>query len=164
MEPRTKLDHLDYRILRILQRNGRITNAKLAKEVGLSAPTVLERVKKLENAGVIKEYRAVLDPTKLGKHFIVYTAIEVQVMELGKVESLEETIRAFPEVLACYHLAGHLDFLLKVCVSDQLTYKHFITNVLSKVKGIKSIQSWVILGTVKDSNEIIFSEGELETL
>jgi Lrp/AsnC family leucine-responsive transcriptional regulator len=154
MENKIKIDRLDSRILEILQRDGRITNAKLASMVGLSAPTVLERVKKLERSGVIRNYRASLDPKLIGLNFLVYTGIEVEVNQLGNVKHLEERFRSLPEVLACFHIAGDLDFLLQVCVRDQETYKDFVTEQLSKIKGIKTIKSWVVLSTIKNDNFI----------
>jgi len=154
MENKVKIDRLDSRILEILQRDGRITNAKLASMVGLSAPTVLERVKKLERSGVIRNYRASLDPKLIGLNFLVYTGIEVEVNQLGNVKHLEERFQSLPEVLACFHIAGDLDFLLQVCVRDQETYKDFVTEQLSKIKGIKTIKSWVVLSTIKNDNFI----------
>jgi len=154
MDQSIKLDQLDLQIMEILQKDGRITNSKLAKMVGFSAPTVLERVKKLERSGVIQNYRASLEPKLLGLNFLVYTGIEVEVSQLGNVKELEHRFHSLPEVLACYHIAGNLDFLLKVCVKNQETYKDFVTEQLSKIKGIKSIQSWVVLSTIKDDHFI----------
>lgn len=154
VDTKVKMDHLDHQIMEILQKDGRITNSKLAQMVGLSAPTVLERVKKLERSGVIQNYRANIEPKKLGLNFQVYTGIEIEVSQLGYVKQLEERFRSLPEVLACYHIAGDLDFLLQVCVKDQETYKDFVIEQLSKVPGIKGIKSWVVLSTIKDDNFI----------
>ena len=154
MDAKVKMDHLDHQIMEILQKDGRITNSKLAQTVGLSAPTVLERVKKLERSGVIQNYRANIEPKMLGLNFLVYTGIEVEVCQLSNVKDLESRFRSLPEVLACYHIAGDLDFLLQVCVKNQETYKDFVTEQLSKIPGIKSIKSWVVLSTIKDDNFI----------
>ncbi|PIE01445.1 MAG: AsnC family transcriptional regulator [Acidobacteria bacterium] len=154
MSQNIKLDQLDHRIIDILQKDGRIANSKLAQMVGYSAPTVLERVKKLERSGVIQNYKASLEPRLLGLNFQVYTGIEVEVSQLGNVKELEERFHSLPEVLACYHIAGDFDFLLKVCVKNQETYKDFVTEQLSEIKGIKRIQSWVVLSTIKDDNII----------
>ena len=96
-----KLDDIDAQILEIMQRQGRITNTKLAAKVGLSAPPMLERVKKLERQGVIQGYRAIVDARMLGRDFYVFAALTVNVKALGDVTRLEADLAAMPEVLSC---------------------------------------------------------------
>jgi len=153
-EMRIKLDQVDIKILRILQANGRITNAKLAQEVGLSAPPMLERVKKLERSGVIKGYRTILDNKKLGCDFSAFVALNLDVKELGHVNEFEAAIAAMPEVLEVHHIAGDIDILLKVRVHDQTHFKEFILNRLAPTGGINRIISWVVLSARKESTEI----------
>ena len=156
-EDKQRLDDIDVGILRILQKQGRITNAKLASEVGLSAPPMLERVKKLERAGVIKGYRAILDARKLGRPFFVYAAIALQPQEMANMAQLEDALASMPEVLEMHHIAGDIDLLLKINVEDQESYKHFVTDRLARIKGLSRIQSWVVLSTGKDSAEFTIS-------
>ncbi len=148
---RPKLDGLDYQILNILQEDGRITNAKLASRVGLSAPPMSERVRKLERSGLIKGYRAIVDHGALGQNFSAYVAISVDVKRLNKVEQLEQNLRDLPEVVECYHIAGEIDFLLKVQVESQERYKQFVVEGLSRIEGLNKIHTWVVLSTVKES-------------
>lgn len=153
-EPKIKLDDIDLQILQILQLHGRMTNAKLAQQVGLSAPPMLERVKKLERLGIITGYRAILDAKRLGRDFFVFVAINVNVAELSNVERIEGQLSDMPEVLECHHIAGDIDFLVKVNVEDQEDYKSFVTEHLAKIKGISRLHSWVVLSTIKDSTEL----------
>ena len=146
-----KLDEIDLRILAILQDDGRITNAKLASEVGLSAPPILERVKKLERAGIIKGYRAILNAEALGCHFLVFVAVTVDVRQLSRIEAFEEMLVQSREVVECHHIAGNIDFLLKVRVKDQQHYKKFVAEHLAKIEGISSLVSWVALHTSKET-------------
>lgn len=153
-DDKIKFDDIDLQILDILQRKGRLSNAKLAEMVGLSAPPMLERVKKLERSGVIKSYRAILDAAKIGRSFFVFAAINLDVKALAGVTDFERAVFTMPEVLECHHIAGDIDFLLKVHVTDQEDYKRFVTECLAPIDGIKGIRSWVVLSTFKDSNEI----------
>jgi Lrp/AsnC family leucine-responsive transcriptional regulator len=154
VEPKIKLDDIDLQILQLLQQHGRMTNARLAQEVGLSAPPMLERVKKLERLGIITGYRAILDAKRLGRDFFVFVAINVDVAQLSNVERIEKQLSDMKEVLECHHIAGDIDFLVKVNVEDQEAYKGFVTENLAKIGGISRLHSWVVLSTIKDSTEL----------
>lgn len=158
---RVKLDEIDLKILRILQVRGRITNAKLASEVGLSAPPMLERVKKLERSGVIKCYRAILEANLLDRNFFVFVTLNLNVQELSNVDTFEKKLAVMKEVLEVHHIAGDIDFLLKVNVKDQEDYKQFVVDNLAKIHGISRIHSWVVLSTVKDTTEYYIDESSI---
>ena len=153
-----KFDEIDHKILTILQGNGRITNAKLAAEVGLSAPPMLERVKKLERSGFIKSYAAILDANRLGVGFLVFVTLNLDVRELGRIGRFEEAITTSPEVLECHHIAGEIDFLLKISVRDQAHYTQFVADHLAQINGISRIVSWVVLHTAKETRELNIPE------
>jgi DNA-binding Lrp family transcriptional regulator len=153
-EDKIKIDDIDLRILRLLQRDGRISNAKLAREVGLSAPPALERVKKLERTGVIKGYHAIVDARRIGSTFVVFAAVNLDVVELSKASQFEGAVRQMPEVLECHHIAGDIDFLLKINVVDQEHYKRFVIDKLARIKGLSRIQSWVVLSTSKEITHV----------
>ena len=148
-----KLDEIDCRILEILQKHGRITNARLAKEVGLSAPPMLERVKKLERNGIIKGFRAILDAKRLGRAMFVFVALNLDIKALAEVDRIEAKFTDMPEVLESHHIAGEIDLLLKVNVVDQEHFKQFVIGTLAKIEGINRIQSWVVLGTSKNATQ-----------
>lgn len=157
---RPKIDDIDAKILRIMQKRGRITNARLAAEVGLSAPPMLERVKKLERLGVIEGYRAIVDATRVGRDFFVFAALTVDVKALADVSRVEADLAAMDEVMECHHIAGDIDFLLKINLPSQEAYKRFVVKALATIEGISRIHSWVVLSTVKASTEILIEEQE----
>jgi Lrp/AsnC family leucine-responsive transcriptional regulator len=149
-----KLDEIDCKILEILQKDGRITNARLAKEVGLSAPPMLERVKKLERNGIIQGFRAILDARRLGRAMFVFVALNLDIKALAEVDRIEAQFTDMPEILESHHIAGEIDLLLKVNVVDQEHFKQFVIGTLAKIEGINRIQSWVVLGTSKNATEL----------
>lgn len=152
---KNRLDDLDLKILDHLETDGRITHAKLASRVGLSAPSLSERVKKLERAGVIRGYKAIVDAQRKGRDFFVFVAVNVDVVELSKIDRLEQELARMPQVQECHHIAGDIDFLLKVNVGDSEQYKQFVIDHLAKIKGISRIHSWVVLSTIKDIHQLI---------
>lgn len=149
-----KLDNIDRKILEILQLNGNITNAQLAKEVGLSPAPTLERVKKLENTGLIKSYHAALDKEKIGLGVNIFVSITLSSHKMNQIKAFVQKIDQIEEVVECHHITGQGDFLLKVLVKDIPSYQKLILDTLSQIEEIGSMQSMVILSTFKDSKVI----------
>jgi len=149
-----KLDKTDIKILEILQNNGRITNAQLAAEIGISPPGMLDRVKRLENAGVIQKYVALVNPTKVGKGTMAMVLVSLAVHQIPSLDSFTEEINRLDDVLECYHITGEDDFLLKIAVADIQAYEDFVINKLTKIKGINKIKTSFILSTVKYNTQI----------
>ena len=150
------IDGTDKKILTILQENGRITNSRLAQEIGLSPPAVLERVRRLESSGVIDKYVAVLDRKKAG--FEIQTIVMV-CLSHHQIQSLENVIKrltSMEEVLECHQLTGEVDFLLKVVVKDMNSYTNFVNNKLSGIPGIQNVKTSFILETMKNSTSLLF--------
>src|SRR4051812_3268362 len=108
------LDDIDRRILRLLQKNGRMTNAALAEAVGLTATPMLQRIKKLEQRGVIRGYAALVDPAAVGRGTTAYVLVKQSVHDLEGHARFVEAMAEFAEVLECRHIAGEEDYLLKV--------------------------------------------------
>ena len=148
------LDETDVRILSILQNEGRITNADLAKRVGLSPPSVLQRVRALERVGLIKDYVALLDAERLGLKITVLAMITLSLHQEQPIERFRRSIHDIPEVLECYHVSGEYDFLLKIVVKDIRSYEALIRERISKIKGIGHIKSSFVLGVTKHSTKI----------
>jgi Lrp/AsnC family leucine-responsive transcriptional regulator len=146
---REVLDDVDIHILRLLQEDGRITNADLARIVGLSAPSVLQRVRKLEELGVIRGYSTLLSPEAVGFGLTVFVQISLQLHQDQPISRFLRSIRALPEVLECYHVSGEFDFLVKVAVRDVSSYQKLVIERLSQIKGIGKIESCFVLGTEK---------------
>lgn len=151
---KTHLDEVDVQLLSLLQQDGRITNADLAKAVGLSPPSVLQRVRVLEKAGLIKGYFGLLDPEKLGLRITALAMISLSLHQEQPIERFRRSINEIPEVLECYHVSGDFDFLLKIVVKDIRSYEQLIRERLSKIKGIQQIRTSFVLATTKHTTQI----------
>lgn len=151
---KTHLDEVDVQLLSLLQADGRITNADLAKKVGLSPPSVLQRVRTLESAGLIKGYHAILDAERLGLKITALTMINLALHQEQPIERFRRAVQDIPEVLECYHVSGEFDFLLKIIVKDIRSYESLIRERLSKIKGIGQIKTSFVLGTNKHTTQI----------
>jgi Lrp/AsnC family transcriptional regulator, leucine-responsive regulatory protein len=149
-----KLDALDKKILELLQGNGRMPNARLAAQCGISPPATLERVKRLESAGVIEGYAAVVNARNIGLGLTAMVSLSLAVHGVSALSAVKSRIEAIPEVLECHHISGDVDFLLKVVVRDMDAYTDFVVNKLSNIEGIQKINSAFVLATVKDSRRL----------
>ncbi len=152
--PKTHLDETDVQLLHLLQNDGRMTNAELAKRVGLSPPSVLQRVRALEKAGLIKDYVALLDPDRLGLRLTAMVMISLSLHQEQPIERFRRSIHGIPEIMECYHVSGDFDFLLKVSVRDMRAYEVFLREKLSKIKGIGKITTNFVLATTKQVTQI----------
>jgi len=148
------LDNTDKKILTILQNDGRITNSRLAQLVGLSPPAVLERVRRLEKAGVIEKYVAILDRSQAG--FAIQTIVMVCLShhQTPSLQNVKERLTQMEEVLEVHQLTGEVDFLLKVAVKDMHAYTDFVNNKLSGIPGIQNVKTSFILDTLKNNTAL----------
>lgn len=147
--PKVKLDAYDRRILAALQRDGRLTNVRLADEIGLSASPCLRRVRHLEEAGVIKGYQASLNPDEVGLGLTVFVGIKVERHHEKEAELFREAVLALPQVISAFLVSGDSDFLLHVVVPDLRGYERFLTGTLLKLPGVSDIRSNFAIQTVK---------------
>lgn len=154
---KTHLDEVDIHILALLQTDGRITNADLAKKVGLSPPSVLQRVRALEKAGLIRGYFAVLDAERLGLKITALAMVSLSLHQEQPIERFRRSVMDIPEILECYHVSGEFDFLLKIVVRDIRGYEQLIREKLSKIKGIGQIKTSFVLATTKHTTQIPLS-------
>ena len=154
MSFKTHLDETDVQILHLLQNDGRITNAELAKRVGLSPPSVLQRVRALEKTGLIKGYVALLDPERLGLRITALVMISLSLHQEQPIERFRRAIQDIPEISECYHVSGDFDFLLKVAVRDMRAYELFLREKPSKIKGIGKITTNFVLATTKQTTQV----------
>jgi Lrp/AsnC family leucine-responsive transcriptional regulator len=143
------MDTIDIEILKTLQDDGRITNTKLAKKIGISPPPTLERVKKLEKSGVIKKYVAVIDPQVVGIN--VFTFVEVTLAIHGKkaVDEFINAVSRLDEVMECHHITGAGDFLLKIAVKSIAAYEDMILHNLTELPHVQHLKTMVVLSTTK---------------
>lgn len=144
------MDRIDAKILHELEADGRISNLQLAERVGLSASACLRRVQALENEGVIKGYRAVLDRTRLGAGQTIFVMVGLSGQLKHDAQSFEEAMARAPEVRECHNVTGSVEYLLRVEVADLVEYKRFHSDTLGMLKQVSSITSYVSLGSSKD--------------
>lgn len=137
----SKLDRTDRAILAALLDDGRISNAQLAEKVGLSPSPCWQRVRKLEDAGVISGYSAVLDQSKLGISETVIIEVVLDRHDEETLESFGRAMAAMPEVLEIYLTTGEYDYLIKVAVNGTAGYEEFLRRRLYKVRGIRQSRS-----------------------
>lgn len=138
---RVKLDRIDRHILRTLQADGRVTNVKLAKTVGISAPPCLRRVRALEAAGYIRGYHADLNTESLGFGVTVFAQVGLESQAEQDLAAFEELVVSWPMVRECSMLAGEVDFLLKVVATDWDAYQTFLTTELTAAPNVAQVKS-----------------------
>jgi len=150
----TKLDEMDRRILRVLQRDGRIQNTELAQEVGLSPSPCLRRVRLLEEAGVIERYVAVLNPAQVGVGMTLFTRVWLTAQDAETIDHFIEAMRQLPQVLECYIMLGDSDAMLRVAVQDLDDYRRFQTTHLTRANGIQNVKTDLPSQVVKQAHAL----------
>lgn len=145
-----KIDAVNERILRELQRDGRISNLDLADRVGLSPSACLRRVQELERSGVIAGYRAVLSAEARGIGFVAFVGVGLNEHNKTAQERFERAMARAPEVVECHNITGTIEYMLRVECADLAAYKAFHTEVLGTVPHVNSITSYVVMGSPKD--------------
>ena len=151
---RVKFDEVDLAILEQLQSDSKITNATLAQRVGISPPSTLERVKKLEASGIIRGYVAILDPAALGKSIAAVVHVTLREHGMEQLRTFEHAIVEMPEVQSAWHTAGEEDFILRVVVTDMNQYERFVVHKLSAIPNIGRVRTSFCLSSVKDDTRV----------
>jgi Lrp/AsnC family leucine-responsive transcriptional regulator len=146
------LDAIDRRILGLLQDNAKMPQAEVAREVGLTAPSINERIRKLERAGYIRGYVAVLDEKKLGHDITAF--VEVFVEHPKFEESFIEAVSVHDEVLECHHITGEFSLLLKVRVTDMTAFRRLLIEKLNSLRGVRQTRTVMVLATAKEQRRI----------
>jgi Lrp/AsnC family leucine-responsive transcriptional regulator len=144
-------DQLDYAILRELQVNGRISVADLARKIHLSAPAVHQRIKRLERAGVIQQYVALLNRETIGYDLLCFVRVSLQPHTRENLDALEAAMLANALVLECYRTAGNADILLKIAVQNHRELDDFVGGYLARLPGVDRIETSLVMGEVKTS-------------
>jgi Lrp/AsnC family transcriptional regulator, leucine-responsive regulatory protein len=148
------LDNTDKLILGELQRDGRLSNVELAQRVHLSPSACLRRVKALEDAGVIAQYVALLNPKAVGRHGSSYTIINLDGTQPAKLEAFEQAVRDTPEILDCFYVAGANDYLVRFAYRDAEDLERFHAEVLPRLPGVVRSNSMLVLRTVKKTTAL----------
>lgn len=144
-----KLDSIDRRILDLLQRDGRITNAELAERINLSPSACLRRVRRLEEECVIDGYVARINQSAIGKPCDVFIQITLNSQSEESLQAFESAVRNCPDVLECYLMSGDADYLMRVIAADTADYERIHNGHLSRLPGVARIRSNFALRTVE---------------
>lgn len=150
---RQRLDETDWRILTELQLDGRMTNVELASRLGISAPPCLRRVRALEEAGLIKGYRALLDAKQLGYDLTCFAMIHLDSQAEPDLMTFSARIKSWPLVRECWTLSGDIDFMLKCTVPDLDTFQKFVTE-LTAIPNVRNVRTGLALQKVKDAPDV----------
>src|SRR6187431_2212613 len=145
-----RLDAIDWKILKELQADGRMTNVELARRVGISAPPCLRRVRALEEAGFIKGYRALLDEKLLGYEVTVFAMVHLTSQAEPELKAFEEFVRNAPLVRECWMLSGEIDFVLKCVAPDLKTFQAFVAE-LTGAPNVRNVKTSLTLRNSKDA-------------
>jgi DNA-binding Lrp family transcriptional regulator len=149
-----QLDRFDRKILKELQRNGRISNVELASRVSLSESACLRRVRALEQSGLIERYVALLDQKKAGLAGNVFVHIALNREEQSELAAFEAAVQDLPEIMECYLMTGEFDYLLRVAVRDMADFERVHNEVLTRLPGVARVNSSVAIRTVRKTTEL----------
>ena len=142
-------DPIDKKILKVLQADARLNTKQIAGKIGLTVTPTYERLKKIEQSGVVKEYVALLDRDKIGKTIVAFINVSLQLHSKPLINIFEKAIVKVPEVMECFHVAGNFDYLLKVVVKDMNSYQNFVSNKLATIENIAHVQSSFVMTEIK---------------
>ncbi|MFU2512842.1 Lrp/AsnC family transcriptional regulator [Pseudomonas aeruginosa] len=149
------LDSIDLRILLCLQHNGRISNQELAEKISLSPSACLRRLRNLEEVGIVRGYRPVLDAERLGVELEVLVHVSMRHDESDWHERFVERVQGWPEVVSAYIVTGHSNYVLRVQARNLKQFSDFIVNRLNRANGVTDIRSEIILQTIKESGGVL---------
>ncbi|MDG1715662.1 Lrp/AsnC family transcriptional regulator [Lacinutrix sp.] len=147
-------DILDTKLIHLLQKDSKQTNKELSNQLNLSVTAVYERIKKLENNGVINKYVALVNKEKINKAFVAFCHIKLEKHTHDYVIKFEKEVAKLPEVLECYHISGDFDYLLKVLVKDMEAFREFMVSKLTSISHIGSTHSTFMINEVKHTTSI----------
>ncbi|MFY0625216.1 MAG: Lrp/AsnC family transcriptional regulator [Reichenbachiella sp.] len=147
------LDEIDITILRILQKDAKKTAKEIATTLQLTISPVYERIRRLENNGFIKKYVAILDKNSIDRSVTALCQVSMKEHSEAFIEKFEKQIQGLEEVQECYHMAGEVDFILKINVNDLESYHEFVRYKLSKIENIGVLNSTFVLKEIKHTSE-----------
>ncbi|MGB1235745.1 MAG: Lrp/AsnC family transcriptional regulator [Planktomarina sp.] len=145
-----KIDQIDEKILRELQRDGRVSNLDLADRAGLSPSACLRRVQALERDGVIQGYRAVINPEKTGRGFVAIVAVGLSDHSKKSQDGFELAMSTATQVTEVHNVSGTVEYFLRVEVADLPAYKYFHTEILGTQTQVNEITTYIVMGSPKD--------------
>lgn len=151
-----ELDAIDWKILKTLQQNGRITNVDLADIVGISAPPCLRRVKKLEEAGLIKGYRALLNAPALGQSIVAFCFVGLKHQSDATLKAFASLCTTWPLVRQAWTIQGEADYFLHCVAPDLVTFQDFVIDGLTNAENVDTVRTALTIRQVKDEGPVVF--------
>ncbi len=148
------LDDRDRMILRLLQREGRLSNVELAERVALSPSACLRRVKLLEEGGLIARYVMLLDEKAAGLAGVAFVLVTLDQQGRAALDRFEAAVSRHPEIMECYLLAGTADYMIRVAYADSADFERIHTEILTQLPGVVRVQSTLALRTVKKTTAL----------
>ena len=149
-------DKKDLAILKLLQENARITVKEISAKVHLSTTPVHERIKRMEESGVIKQYATLVDHSKVKKGLMVICYVSLKQHSKNAGDTFIKTVRELHEVIECYNISGEFDFMLKVVSEDMNAYYDFHVNKLSQIENMGHVQSVFVMGIIKETHQLVY--------
>jgi DNA-binding Lrp family transcriptional regulator len=159
MLARAVLDAIDWKILRELQSDGRMTNVELSRRVGISAPPCLRRVKRLEDTGVIRGYRALLNGPALGMDVVAFCLVGLKHQSDPDLKAFAELTRGWPIVREAWMVSGESDFMLQCVASDLTTFQSFVIETLTSAPNVETVRTALTIRKVKDEGLVAMDGG-----
>ncbi|NMF97406.1 winged helix-turn-helix transcriptional regulator [Aromatoleum toluolicum] len=154
------MDRIDLKILAELQKDARLSFVELARRVGLSKTPCAERVRKLEEGGVIRGYHADLDPVAMDRAHVVIVQVLLNGTTAHELKLFNEAVQRIPEIQTCQMIAGDFDYLLTVRTRDIQTYRSVLGEKISELPCVKQTHTYVVMEVVKDEKTIEIRTGE----
>jgi Lrp/AsnC family leucine-responsive transcriptional regulator len=150
------LDKKDLAILKLLQENARITIKEISAKIHLSTTPVYERIKRMEESGVIKQYATLLNHEKIKKGLMVICYVSLKQHSKNAGVKFIKTMHELNEVVECFSISGEFDFMLKVICEDMNTYYNFHVNKLSQIENMGHVQSIFVMGVIKQTHQLVY--------
>jgi len=148
------MDRLDLKILDLLQQDGRLPYAELARRVSLSPTPCVERVRRLEREGYIREYAAHLDPAKLGASLLAFVEIRLDRTTPEVFDRFRQAVQTLPEIQECHMVAGGFDYLIKLRVADMQAYRRILGERLTALPGVEQTHTYFVMEEVKSTHRL----------
>lgn len=147
-----QIDAIDKRIIQLLQQDGKMKIKEIAHHLKMSNTPVFDRIKRLEKAGYIEGYTAIINKKMLGFQIVAFCSVTLERHHAEFIQQFEKEVKELPEVNECYHIAGMFDYLLKINVKDMTDYQNFITKKLASLANIGKVQSSFVMTEIKNNS------------
>ncbi len=154
------MDALDRNILRALQRDARIKNAELARDLGVAPSTMLERVRRLEERGYFNGFRAIVNPEKLGLTVQAIVSVSLGQHSVKTIRPFEQAVKAIPNILVCYHVTGRFDYILHVVAKNLNHLGILVKEQIASMPGVGKTETFLVFSEIKNDQGYPLEEAE----